>query len=684
MRKIARWAIATAVLCILGVSIGAILLYNHGFFAPPDMSLLNETWETSKIYDDNGKLLKEYGEYWREEVPLEAMGELPKLVIAAEDRDFWTRWTPISTKGVARALWQNAKTWKISQGGSTISQQFARIAFAQKELADEWVQRTLSSKFWRKGRELWLACGSEEKFPRKKILELYLNLVYCGYNRYGVQSASHYYFDKNANALQVQEAALLIGLIRSPGTSPFRNPKGAQDLRDRVLEQFVEAKLITPAEKSVLTAMPLPKRKIAVDNGTEHFTEYVRRQVTQDKKLVDQGLTIHTTLNSDWQKVAADALRQSMDAMKKRNPEMAKDLRGAAVLLDARTGAIKVWVQEPEFTGNEYLLDQLDRQTGSAFKPFFVAAWLEKGGRLSCEDEGNGPCMLDDSFNRGDGRSILGVHMGNGTMHYIMNFPYLSQARYRGLIPAIEALAQSRNAAVMSGMEMVRNSRADAFLEDGKYVRVTKDEVLAMAIRLGIKKPKVDPGLTISIGSIGTSPLQMAEAWTGFSGERAEPYAVQKIYGSDGKLEFTAQSIFTSVMDERIALQLIRGLRATVEFPHGTGQSVKRELDFQVCGKTGTATNTPGQATDNWFCGATPSYVMVIWIGRDKKLPLGRPKALPETGGRNCLSVFVATMKRVYAGKTRDAFSEKTDPRKPFWYYVPQTQSQTQPEDFPK
>jgi membrane carboxypeptidase/penicillin-binding protein len=115
---------------------------------------------------------------------------------------------------------------------------------------------------------------------------------------------------------------------------------------------------------------------------------------------------------------------------------------------------------------------------------------------------------------------------------------------------------------------------------------------------------------------------------------------------------------------------MIRGLRATVAFPHGTGKQAKKELDFPVMGKTGTATNQAGDTTDNWFIGCTPSFCMAVWIGREQKLPMtsydANGKEIQETGGKNALPVFIKTMKAMYEAMPKEQFPEMTDPTQPF------------------
>lgn len=666
LRSLVRWIAGLSLLFLLGLGLFLAHLHRQGFFALPDLARLHDPRQTSKIFDQEGRLLREYCAYCREVAPLDRLGDFPAFAVAAEDHSFWKRRTPVSLRGVLRALWQNLQERRLAQGASTISQQLARIVFAQEELRQEVETRSLQARLWRKGRELWIAFYLEHHLPREEILDLYLNNVYCGEGRYGVLTCSHYYFQREPAELNPAETALIVGLFRSPSASPFADPHRALGLRTRVLQQLAQENLFTSEAVEALARLPLPKKPPRETRFlASHFTEFVRRRLITRHRLVDQGLRIHSTLNYAWNQKADRALRESMSQMKARNPELADDLRGAAVLIDAATGAIRVWVQAPAFEQNQFLLDQIRRQTGSAFKPFFYAAWIERGGRLSCEDQGAGPCQLDDSYETTAGKSALAVPMGGGRRtHYIQNFPYQNLPRYRGMIPALLALAESRNAATMSGVAGVRNSRA--------ALRISKDETLALAARLGVRV-KGDPGLTAAIGSVEASLLEMAEAWTGFLGARVDPYATESVEDPSGRPLSVSHDPPLRVLEEKTSLAILRGLRAPVELPTGTARPAKAELGLPIMGKTGTATDPDGEATDNWFVGCSPSYCMGVWIGRAKKLPLKTTvtpdgRRIQETGGRNALPVFIQTLKEVYRSQPADSFPAVTDPLRPFVY----------------
>lgn len=697
MKRKFLWATVVSLTFFL-LLIGALLLMLHkkGLFTYPDLTRLEDPRQSSIVYDEDGTALKEFCTYCREVISLNEMGVFPKVAVAAEDRHFWSFWrkrSAVDLLAIPRCLWKNFEARRVVQGCSTITQQVARIIFEEEELQRERETKKLSDQSWRKIREVYLATILQWRLQPERILELYLNTIYCGSGRYGVKSCSRFYFEKDPQDITRDEAAMIVGLFRSPTLSPFTRPHEARELRSRVLEQLLRGRVITSDDKTVLEKKSLPERQ--TKDGcvsAPHFTEFIRRQIVAENRFVDQGLKVHTALVSSWQQAACQGLRQTLNEMKKRNPELQSDLWGSALVMDLRNGQIKVWVQEPSFKENEFLLDQIVRHTGSAFKPFFYAAWIEKGGCLSEGDEGCNYYLLDDSYSMRGGKSGLYIPMGAGRpRHYLQNFPYEGLPRYIGLAPALRMITESRNVGTESGVYGVYGSRVPA----GQ--RIHKEELMALAMRLGINFPvmdpdtarqngialigpnswgipvnSVDPGLTLAIGSVDVSLLQMVQALAALvSGILVDPYAVEEVYDSSGKLLKIAKTETPNeVLDEYVRLSVLRGLRATVELPHGTGSRAKKELPFQVCGKTGTATNYGGETTDNWFIGCTPHYVMGIWIGREKKLLLKTTiqngKKIQETGGRNALPVFIATMKTIYKEMEPESFPEVTSPQRPF------------------
>lgn len=713
------WRTATIVLAVITVT-----LASKGFFEPPDFSTLKDPKQTSIIFDLDGNPLHIYCQapYCREIIPLDKMGEFPELTIAVEDKSFYWRPFFFDPRGVIRAALLNVRMGQSRFGGSTITQQTVKNLFLQKEVEAEMLAKNPREKsrasWWRKGREAYVSLFLEARMSRRQILELYLNNVWCG-ARYGVQLCSRFLFGKEAKDVSMAEAAFIVGTFRMP--SMVSDHRVAHKVRSRVIQQFINRKKIKEDEIERLNKQPLP---LIVKGACEssHFDEYIRQQLTKNGKLVNRGLKVTTTLDCPMQTTAKKALRFSMDAMIERNPVLAEDLRGIALLID-RHGNIKVFAQEPDFTVNQNLLTDMWRQAGSAYKPLaFGTMILKLGLRWTCDDEGSGPCVLHDYQG-------LSIKMGGGRRKTIRNIDNIRLEDYAGATSPLRVFSESRNSGTMSAVQGVYGGINGP--------RVSVEEIMEFAARLKLTFPTmpydtarkrgvrllgpnkmsipanaIHPGLTLPIGSVEVNPYEMARAFSAFAfGEMIEPTGIKSIKDSRGrnvqwsvKKDSAKKNIFLELVREKARQKYyekipylefvmnlsetdekkikdiadaetqdlwhktLRGLRATMELPNGTGHRAFKELGFQLCGKTGTATNAAGESTDNWFIGCTPSYVMVIWIGRDKKLPMpntyDRNVKVQETGGRNALPVFVETMRLAYTKRRTDYFPSVTDPIK--------------------
>lgn len=738
------WKLPLGIRLVLAGTFGVLTLIAvfaaKGFFATPELSLLNNDQQTSIFFDTHGKPLRGYctPPYCREIIPLEKMGDFPKYVVAAEDKHFWHRWTPYDRRAFY-AFWKFITTLRKDHGGaSTITQQLSKITSLTAEIVAEREKKTFGALLWRKGREMWIAANIETNLDRKQILEHYLNNVWCG-ERHGVQLCSRVLFGKEAEHVKsVAKIALFAGLLRKPSASPFRSPERARSVRSRVLAQFENEGLITSEQKKRFDQEPLPaSRTYFCESG--HFNEFIRQQIVENGRLVNQGLRVETTLDCDLQNVAKKTLRASMDAMIERNSELASDLRGLAFMIDRR-GAIKVFAQEPGFSVSQHPLTNTWRQAGSAYKPIaYAAATAKINLRWSCKDGGSGPCILHDD--RG-----LSIKMSRREWKTIRNFDNLRLADYAGKVSPLQALAESRNAATMSmiagvhggigprvGVEDIMKFAStlklhfpviDGSLAQEKGIRILGHEALA----IGIPTNTIHPGLTIAIGSVEVTPYELARAFSAFAfGELVEPYGIASLKAPHGKniepKRAEPEKVFESIFREKLRKQfykqfnndlvrdltqeeeekveaeakleakkfwytVLRGLRATMEFPTGTGHPMYKNLGFQMCGKTGTATNAAGESTDNWFVGCTPSHVMVVWIGRDKKYPMPNTYdennvKIQETGGRNARIVAEKTLGTAYKKRLKEFFPEATDPLKPFVFLEKTKEHKPEPKKEP-
>src|SRR3954468_3022864 len=304
----------------------------------------------------------------------------PKAVdalIASEDRHFYDH-SGVDVGGIARAMWNDLSGHHL-QGGSTITQQLVKNSYLSSD-------RSL----WRKAKEAVLSIKLEQTHDKKDILERYLNTVYFGRGAYGIQAAAAVYFNTTAAQLDVNQSALLIGLLSSPETAdPSKDPTAAQRRRDHVLDALVETHKLDAAgaaavKQQPLGAIPRTEAKLQTAPGVAPwFVDFVRQEAINlfgESALYGGGLKITTTLDLDDQKAAEDAIAKTLTS-----PD---DPQAALVALD-RSGAIRAYVG-----GRDYNALKVDlargkagggsgRQAGSTFKPFVLAADAEQGGNMT-------------------------------------------------------------------------------------------------------------------------------------------------------------------------------------------------------------------------------------------------------------------------------------------------------------
>jgi penicillin-binding protein 1A len=261
----------------------------------------------TQVYDTNDVKI---GEFYREKREIIKYEDIPKVVINAfvssEDSRFFEH-KGLDFSGILRAMIANFKSGRFSQGGSTITQQVARSLLLSSE-----------KKISRKIKEAMLAGKIETHLSKDEILFLYLNQIYLGHNAYGIQTATRSYFNKDVSQISLAEAALLAGLPQAPSKwSPFSNPNKAKERQIYVLTRMVEEGYISKdaAEKAANERLKLYKRVDINLANAPYFTEFVRRYLFSTyggDKVLDEGLKVYTTVNTDLQKVAQKSVKEGL------------------------------------------------------------------------------------------------------------------------------------------------------------------------------------------------------------------------------------------------------------------------------------------------------------------------------------------------------------------------------------
>lgn len=517
----------------------------------------------TKIYSDDGEIIKTFTAYTFKKVELEEIPDtLIQAIIATEDKNFYHH-AGYDLFGLARSIVANIMAGRVVQGASTITQQLSRILFLNNE-------RT----FNRKIKEFVIAARIEKSISKDQILEMYLNNVYLGSGAYGVEGAAQIYFNKSVKQLTLPEMALIAGLPQAPSVySPFNNIKKAEKRRNQVLKRMYKMRFITKdeylsARKEAIKLNHMPN--VYTYNKAPYFCDYVMRELEKlgfDEEDISQGgYKITTTLDYNTQLAANDALINNMNAY-----GLKADKNQAAVFVyNHVNGKILAYAGGKDYSKSQYdRITQAIRPPGSAFKPFVYAAALEKG--ITPND------IVED----------MPVKIGNWSPKNYGN-------KYRGNIPVYTALMVSSNVCAARMIE---------------YTGIRP--VIQLVRMLGITTP-IEYDYTIALGSNGVKLFEFTRAYGAFAngGYKVEPYAVERIEDSKGKVIFEAPTTKpVKVMNLSTASQMTTMLKTVIS--NGTGRAAS--IGKPAAGKTGTTDDSK----DACFMGYTPNVVAGVWVGND-------------------------------------------------------------------
>jgi penicillin-binding protein 1A len=521
---------------------------------------------TSVVYDRKDRVIARLFEENRTWADIRQMSPWAiKAILAAEDSEFYEH-RGIRLKAIARAIVRDLESGAARQGGSTITQQLARMLFLSQE-------RTLQ----RKASEAVIAIRMERLYTKDQILEMYINMAYFGHGAYGIGAAAQVFFGKTPSQLTLAEASMLAGILPAPNAyTPIRHPDRARARQNYVLSRMVETGMITPEEKSQALATELSYARKAdtkasfVMEDAPYFVSHVLFKHLLPKygreKIYRGGLRVHTTIDLDLQRQAEEVISK----MK---------FEGALVALDPNTGEILALVGGRDFDQSKFnRATQAYRQPGSAFKPIVYAAALENGYR-----------PVDHAFD-------APLHFANGWS------PKNSDAKFRGEVTLVSALAQSINTVAVRIAQVIG---VPAIREQAR--------------NMGITTPYLPEDLSIALGSSSLTPLEMGAAFCAFAnnGYKVVPFSVKEILDSDGNSMERNGPELSNAMSPETSVTMRSLLMQAVSW--GTGTRARVE-GYQVFGKTGTTNDW----TDVWFVGGVPDLVVVVYVGNDNHKTLGR------------------------------------------------------------
>ena len=526
---------------------------------------------SSQVFDSQGKLITTLHSD-QNRLPID-INKVPKNLqnafIAAEDNRFYDH-IGVDPIGILRAVVTNLTNRGIAQGGSTITQQLAKNAFLSQD-------QTLKRKI----QEAILALELERKYSKKEILEMYMNQIYFGRGAYGIQTAAHTYFGKDVGDLTLAECAMIAGLPKSPNYySSSVNEATAR--KNVVVGQMEKYGYITPSQAEEAKKSSLDIKQKSTSNTTDettYFIDYVTQEIAQkygDDALYKDGLKIYTTLDTDKQHAAVQAMRHLPETHT--DDQGLTQPQGAIISIDPKTGHILAMVGgrgQDSFNRASMAV----RQPGSAFKPFVYMTAMEHD-------------MTPDTI------------MEDKKVEYGGWSPHNADNSYQGRMPLWKALALSVNTVAVQ-------------LAD----KVGPSNVIANAKKLGITtlvedgSPNDDNLASAALGGLtkGVTPLEMAAAYGAFAnkGVYRKPTAIVKILDRNGNvLEDNSSDVQkTQVMSEKTAYEMTSMLEGVIARGTGTAASIGRP----AAGKTGTTDDNH----DAWFIGYTPDIVTAVWVGDD-------------------------------------------------------------------
>lgn len=521
--------------------------------------------ETVTIKAADGTILQQQGPATREQLELKEIPQpLIQAFIASEDRRFYQH-DGVDYQGILRAFFSNLRSANLVEGGSTITQQLARILFLNQE-------RSL----WRKLKEVRLSQRIEQKLSKEQILERYLNLVYLGEGAYGVADAAWVYFSKPLDKLTLPEMATIAGLAPAPSLySPAVNKEAAQQRRNLVLQRMEDDEVITDQAAAAASVAPLeikfslPKR---LQVQAPYFTTYIQKElpkyISQDL-LEAGGLTVETTLNPQWQKVAEAAVKETVE----RNGRWQKFEQAALVAVDPRNGEIRALVGGKDFEKNQFnRVTQAQRQPGSTFKGFVYTAAIA-AGISPYKSYIDAPYMVE----------------GYEPKNYSHG--------YRGWMSMQDALTASINTIAVKVL-----------------IDVGFEPTIKLAHQMGIES-KLKPTYSLALGAWEVNLLELTSAYGTLAtgGMRTPDHGIRRITNRSGDILYTAEYQPKRVLDENSAAIATWMLKNVVQA--GTGRAA--QLNRPVAGKTGTS----DESRDLWFIGYIPQMVTGVWLGNDDNKP---------------------------------------------------------------
>ena len=673
---------ALAIAC--GMGVGASFTYLYDF---PELDRLHNYKPNTitRIYARGGELLAELYQERRKPIPLKQIPTtLQQAFLAIEDSRFYDH-PGVSYPDIFRAFIKNLSAGQFVQGGSTITQQLAKVLFLTPE-----------RKLKRKIREALLALEIERRFTKDEILEFYMNQIYLGSGAYGVQAAAQVYFGKTVAQLTLAESAMIAGLPKAPTRfNPRTNPDKALNRRNLVINRMRVSGFITEEQAKTTREAPIEviPRTANIVPEAAYFIEKTRLGLSRrfGQSLYKSGLQIHTTVDIGLQKIAHEALLNGIGKINKRRgfkspgekikrPPRLGDrfqfhtLDIAGNVVSGIIGDYEAEMPLPKHIDPKRLREgdlllgrvvKVDRASKKLFLDWqetvqgAVIAFDPKTGALRALTGGTNfrrfPFNRATQARRQPGSAFKPIVMGTALSqgytptHILMDTPFVRRMpgtrkdwkprnytnKFYGPVTMRRALESSLNLATIKLLDQMGPKKAITF-----------------AHRLGIQS-KMSPYLSLALGSIEVSPYQFTASYIPFAarGVYARPYEIMKV--TDGRNRVLEDNVPTThlAIAPETAYQMKMLLRGVVT--NGTGKKAK-DIGAFLAGKTGTT----NEFRDAWFIGFSEDLVLGVWVGRDDNKHMG----YRASGGSAALPIWVAAMKGWLEGRESEVRTPEPPP----------------------
>ena len=701
-RHLARQVIYALMLigaAAVGSLAGLLIVYSTDL---PEVNELERYRPSSitELYDDKGRVI---GSFALQRRVIAKYEDYPKVlrdaIISIEDKDF-EKHLGVDWWRVLGAAYRDVSSGSRAQGASTLTMQLSRNLFLSAD-----------RNFGRKLQETMLAMSIERRFTKQQIFTMYANQIFLGHGVYGFEAGSEFYFSKKAKDLTLEEAALLAGLPKAPNYySPILNPERALRRRNLIINSMLEDGKITNAEAQRAKSMPV---QLKLQNDPNSLAPYFAEEIRQylEKKfgtdeVHEGGLKVYTSLNSELQRAANQAVLDGLAAYERRHGWKGNLLNAIAAGSDLAKFEHPDWRQPIEPGSYVHgLVTEVGKSNAAVRLGPYTAqigptelAWTKAKSAsdilsvgdlvyvkvLSTERGGVKVTLEQDSGAQG---ALLAIDNATGEVKAMVGGRDFDQSKFNRATQALRQTGSSfkpyvYTAAVEEGISpddviydgpTTFSTASGAYTPhnyDGKYEgnitirrafaqsrnipalkliqRVGVQKVIQYARKFGITSD-LPPVLPLALGAAEVTLTEQTAAFSTFpnDGVRVTPHYIVRVEDYQGH---TLEEDYPEVKDvisphtARIMTQLLQQV-----VQHGTAYSASK-LNHPLGGKTGTTNDF----TDAWFIGFSPSVTCGVWVGYDEKKTLGKK----ETGAQAALPIWLDFMKVAIAGKDNEQFPQ--------------------------